>query len=84
MFSLLYAQALTKKHGKSIPAAKAKDLDPANWAYDSYTMSWKMVYKDVQPNKKLSAVYAKKARLAAEKQIVLAGYRLANLLEQML
>lgn len=74
--------ALSKKHG--VNAAQANDLDPANWALDSYKLSKATVYPKVSRNKRLDNLYTKKAQLAAEQQVVLAGHRLANLLKKIL
>lgn len=73
---------LSKKH--KIQAAQANDIDPANWALDSYKLSKDMVYPKVVRNRQLDNIYIKKAQLAAEQQIVLAGNRLANLLGKIL
>lgn len=73
---------LSKKH--NVDSAQAKDLDPANWAYDSYKLSKSIVYPKVSRNKKLESMYIKKAQFAAEQQVVLAGQRLANLLAKIL
>ncbi|MFN7096285.1 MAG: S1/P1 nuclease [Gammaproteobacteria bacterium] len=62
--------------------AKATDLNPINWSHESQQLAQNIVYKlpeNVVPNK----VYTKIAQQTAEQQAALAGYRLANLLNQM-
>lgn len=56
--------SLQNKH--KVKSAQAKDLDPANWALDSYKLSKSIVYRKVSRNKKLDNMYIKKARFAAE------------------
>jgi hypothetical protein len=59
---------------------EAKDLDPVQWGIDSFKTSSEFVYAHIKEGDVLPADYTEKARPIAEKAIVLAGNRLANLL----
>lgn len=63
-----------------IDGDQARDLDPENWAIQSFDISRSFVYRGVQENGSLSDTYVKRGNAIAEQQIVLAGHRLANLL----
>lgn len=61
----------------------AKEMDPVDWAVESFDISRQFVYRYVHENDTLDDSYIKNARLIAESQIVLAGNRLANLLKSL-
>lgn len=63
----------------SVTDVDAKNLDPKVWAHESYEISKDLVYT-AKENEALSDDYRKEARTTAEKRIVLAGHRLANLI----
>jgi hypothetical protein len=57
------------------------NLDPKSWLQESYKIASEFAYKDIKENEPLSEEYITKGRDIAEKQLVLAGYRLAELLK---
>lgn len=57
------------------------DLNPHHWAKESYAISTAFVYDDITENEPVDGDYTTKGRKLAEKQIVIAGTRLANLLK---
>lgn len=66
-----------------INATQAANLDSRAWASDAFDLSTAFVYAGVVENGALSDAYVKEGRAIAEKQVVLAGYRLANLLKSL-
>jgi len=60
--------------------AEGNNLNPNDWAADSFKISESFVYADIKEGEDLPADYLTKAQELAEKQIVLGGTRLANLL----
>lgn len=63
-----------------IDASEAQNLDSRVWAHESFMISKSTVYPSVRPNQALSDDYINDAIAAAERQVVLGGNRLANLL----
>jgi len=63
-----------------IDSSVATDLEPKHWAEDSYKISSTFVYNGLEQNKKISDEYKKAGLTIAEKQVVIGGTRLANLL----
>ena len=63
-----------------VDAATVNDFNPHHWADESFKISEAFVYKTVKENEKVSDAYIKDGRELAEKQVVIAGNRLANLL----
>jgi len=64
-----------------IDPSEANNLDSRVWAQESFMISKSTVYPYVQPNQALSDDYIQQAKTAAERQVVLGGHRLANLLK---
>ena len=60
--------------------AESNEFDAKVWAQESFEISKDVVYVNDKENVELSAAYIAKARPMAEKRIVQAGVRLANLL----
>jgi hypothetical protein len=58
-------------------------LDIKAWAKDTFEISKTTVYPTIQKNKMPTDEYIEKARTVAERQVVLGGYRLANLLQSL-
>jgi hypothetical protein len=89
--AVIYAQALP-----TAPATKVKDIDPADWTADSFALAKKDVYKSpigagLQPPAEVTppatsylvtTVYYTRAKKDAQRQIALAGARLAKLLNE--
>lgn len=73
------AQDLMAKY--EIDPSEANNLDSRVWAQESFMISKSTVYPYVQPNQALSDDYIQQAKTAAERQVVLGGHRLANLLK---
>lgn len=57
------------------------DLNPNTWEKESSHIVKTFVYEGIKPGKELPRSYIKKGQLIAEKRIVTAGHRLANLLK---
>ena len=57
------------------------NLDPKQWEAESFEIVSTFAYKGVHAGEALSAEYTKEGQLLAEKQLVTAGHRLANLLK---
>lgn len=73
------AQQIMRQYPKAELATAAFDLSPQDWANQSYQIAKDFVYTtpyDARP----SVAYLDQAQQLAAKQIALAGYRLANLL----
>lgn len=64
-----------------ISDTEANILDSHVWAHESFELSKSIVYPTVTENKALSNDYITHAKGVAEKQLVLGGTRLANLLK---
>lgn len=63
-----------------IDESVATNLDVNQWTEDSHELSSNFVYKGVVENQPLSEQYKKDGLKIAEKQVIIAGNRLANLL----
>ena len=59
------------------------DLNPVHWANEAYEISEAFVYDGIRENVKVSQKYVESGKKLAEKQIVIAGNRLANLLKSL-
>lgn len=59
---------------------KVTDPDISHWAHESFEISKSFVYHGLTEDEALPETYVRKARDIAERQIVLAGHRLAHLL----
>lgn len=55
-------------------------MNPIDWANESFEVAEKFVYNNIQEGQALPTSYVNQANSLAEKQIVTAGYRLANLM----
>ncbi|MDD5199809.1 MAG: S1/P1 nuclease [Terrimicrobiaceae bacterium] len=80
------ATALEKKYP---PAMFHDQGDPLTWAKESHALGYHLGYQNLPPSSngqpvKLTQAYVDAARACAEERIALAGYRLGNLLNQIL
>lgn len=66
-----------------ITEKEATNVDVYDWAKDTFEISKTTVYPSIVKNKMPTDEYIEKARSVAERQVVLGGYRLANLLQSM-
>ena len=80
-----------------IDSSVAEELDPTVWADDSFKISSEVVYSgksyligaksffpiDISEGEKLSEAYVNKAKIIAQKQVVIGGNRLANQLKSL-
>jgi len=74
------ATALRAAHPpSSLP--QVSQLDPGLWASESHKLAVQLAYGDLEPGAAPSAAYLARARQAAQKRVVLAGYRLAAVIE---
>jgi len=60
--------------------AEGQDLNPNDWANDSFKIADTFVYANIKEGEALPEDYVTEARKITERQIVLGGTRLANLL----
>jgi len=74
------AQILEKKYPKH-SFKQANNLNPQEWAQESYQIARKFVY-NIKPNTKPSQSYVTTGQAIVEQRLVLAGYRLAAVLNQ--
>ena len=77
------AKALVTKHPVSSLKYDVTNLDPEQWAKESFDVADSFVYKGVETNHAVPSGYVPKAQDLAEERIVTAGYRLANLVEKL-
>jgi len=56
--------------------------DPMDWAQESYYLGMTQAYVGISPKSQPSAAYIERSQLIAKKQIVLAGTRLAQIINQ--
>lgn len=80
------AAALMKKYP---PAVFSSQGDGPAWALESHVLGFDLAYGKLPPARenepvRLTGPYVDEARVTAEKRVVLAGYRLANLLNHLL
>lgn len=77
------AQQITISYPASYFGDKVNDLNPNDWANESYQLAIKNAYK-IPENTVPSQDYVTSGQQVAAQQIALAGYRLANLLNKIL
>ena len=77
------AQQLQNQYPKSDFTEALKDNNPTDWAYQSRQLAIKYVYQ-VPYNGKITKQYQKQGKVICQKQLALAGYRLADILNQIL
>lgn len=71
------------RHTYTIEDADAKNLDFTDWAAEDFYFTAVYVYTDLIQGEKLSHDYIEVARSIAERQVLLGGLRLANLLKSL-
>jgi S1/P1 nuclease len=76
------ASSLTGKYADEESRA-AKDLDPTDWTHESLKLAQTQVYS-LQEGSEPSEEYLEAGRITAGKRIVLAGLRMANLLNKLI
>ncbi len=77
------AAQIEKNYPESYFGNKTKDLDPEDWVDQSYSIAKDDVYQTPE-NQTLSNTYIKNNQQIVEQQTALAGYRLANVLNNIL
>jgi len=77
------AADLVARHPLSSIKADPTNINPQQFADDAFAISKSFVYNGVKSGQRLSTEYIKAGNLLAEEQIVLAGNRLANLIESL-
>ncbi len=80
----IYETAVSLK--KAFPKASMTELTSKNhrdWSKESYKIAVDIAYKDIQMGRPLSKEYLTIGEQVASRQIVLAGYRLAQLLAEL-
>jgi len=77
------AHALMTKHADAVTKVDVTNLNPDQWAAESFAISKEFVYNGVNDGTALTPEYVAKANDYAEQQIVVAGHRLANLIKSL-
>lgn len=77
------ADHIQKKYPKSFFGTKIDDLTASHWAMQSFHIAANVAYSNIAENSTPSAQYKKNGRNIVEQQIALAGYRLANVLDEL-
>jgi hypothetical protein len=62
---------------------EANDLDVNTWAAESYQITHDFVYKGIKQHEHLPDDYVQQGLVIAERRLVLAGHRLANILKNL-
>jgi hypothetical protein len=78
--------AAARELAAALPAdslPQRQDLDPTHWTRESYTQAIG-AYRDIEPGAAPSPAYIDRGRQVARERLALAGYRLAELLEDAL
>lgn len=73
------AEKIEQDYPESFFQQKANDLNPGDWAAESFTIAKDFVYQTPE-YRSLSKSYQQQGQRIVEQQLALAGYRLANLL----
>lgn len=76
------ANEIQTRYPESYFGANAQDFNPQDWVNQSHALAVNFAYK-IQPNTAPSPAYIKQGQAIAEQQLAIAGYRLANLLNQL-
>jgi S1/P1 Nuclease len=63
---------------------ESKNLDYLQWSHESYQIAIQIAYQGIQPNVTLSSEYLASGQHTALRQIALAGYRLAELIKEII
>lgn len=79
-----WAKRIMKEYPKSYFGDRVNDLDPYTWAKNSYQLAIKDAYTGIKPGDHPSEQYQSNAQQVVKQQIALAGYRLANILNNTL
>jgi len=77
------AQGIIKEFPRSALAAELQKQSVMSWAKESHALAKSLAY-NLEENERPPNSYLKKAKPAARKRVALAGYRLANLLNDAL
>lgn len=77
------ANTLTSEYPESSFGARVNDLKPENWVKEGMDNAQQYVYSTPM-NQQVSTAYLENGKRVSEQQAVLAGYRLAKLLNQLL
>lgn len=77
------ATNLTNSIPRSAVADRVKILDNRVWATESNEIAEKVVYADIQPNEAPSEEYLARGRRVVDEQLVVAGYRLADMMMEL-
>lgn len=76
------AAQLSATYPRQYFGARINDMQPADWAKESFQLAAQFVY-NVPANRQLTQDYIQQGQKITAEQIVLAGYRLANALNQL-
>ncbi len=79
-----FAQELEKKYPPSFFGNQSFQTNPKTWAKESLKYSQNFVYKHLKPYQTPKEEYVKRGQEITEQRLALAGYRLANLLNELL
>lgn len=76
-------ETITAQYPENMFGKKIHDVNPQMWANESLENAKKYVY-DTAENQSVTTEYVETGKKFSEQQVALAGYRLANLLNEML
>lgn len=79
-----YAKDLETKYPPSFFGNQSFQTDPKTWAKESLQYSRNFAYKHIKPYQTPKDEYIKEGQEIVEQRLALAGYRLANLLNELL
>lgn len=79
-----YAKNLETKYPASFFGPQVEQVDPAAWARESLRLAQTFVYKEIKPWTQPKENYITQGKEMADQRLVIAGYRLANLLNIMM
>lgn len=75
------ANKIEQDYSENSFGAKARNINPIDWTQQSFQLAKNFAY-NLQENTRPSAAYKQQGQKIVEQQLALAGYRLANLLNQ--
>jgi hypothetical protein len=73
------AQRVQRDYPKTFFSTKASDLDVKHWSYESYQLAKNIAY-EIKYDAPVTTAYLAQVQQVSEQQTALAGYRLANVL----
>ena len=79
-----FVARLEMRYPRTFFLGKADDTDPNHWLEESFQVAVQHAYPNIHPSQAPSAEYVTRSQALCEQRIALAGYRLADQLEEFL